>query len=88
MNASSPVKQAAILDDEDIIHTLPRPARHCDILRFMHKKGTKGSFLDGQGFILNDDTFVHRSVAAKIALRLGQVKALAAPPDLYSEDLW
>lgn len=82
------IKQTAIKDNNGKVWTLPRPNRHHHIIRYMYANGMSGSFMDGQGFILEDDTFVSREEAAKIALDCGQVETLKAPPDLYSEDLW
>jgi hypothetical protein len=82
------IKQAAIKDDTGKIWTLPRPARHNGILRYMCDSGINGSFLDGQGFILDDNSWVDRKQAAEHALATGQCLKLIAPPDLYSEDLW
>lgn len=83
------VKQAAIRDYNDIIYTLPRPARHHNIMHdemrdlpvMLRQRAT-------QGFVLEDDTFVGREEAAMIALEAGQCTKLITPPNLFSEDLW
>ncbi len=84
---------AAAVWQEGMIYSLPRPARHHDILHKLHELGLPAA-VDGpygsleQGFLLSDGTFVGRGRAAKLALAAGQVQKLTAPPELYSEDLW
>lgn len=81
------VATAAILID-GVIHTLPRPGRHHDIIRHLVRKGFKKPVVGEQGFVLTDGRFVVRELAAKIALAAGQCKELRSPPRLFSEDLW
>ena len=96
--SGSMIKQAAI-KFEDEIWTLPRPARHHNILWAMHDVlenkdpsvrpkivPAKGE----QGFVDEKGKFYNRMVAAIHAVACGQVeeKKLIAPPNLYSEDLW
>lgn len=93
----SPIKQAAIVRD-GIIWTLPRPARHHNIIWAMND-------VDGnihtsrvqqivpargaQGFVDEGGQFLSRVDAAIRAEQCGQTKKpLTAPPALYSEDLW
>jgi len=82
------IKQAAIKDSTGKIWTLPRPARHCDILHYMYESSAGETTLDDQGFLLDDGSWVNRKQAAEYALKTGQCSELVAPPDLYSEDLW
>ena len=82
------IKQAAIRLSADIIATLPRPARHKDILWKLHELGiSKIQFIDS-GFIDEEGEFLQREEAAAIALGNGQANSLHAPPGLHSEDLW
>jgi hypothetical protein len=81
------VHQAAIVDVDGNIHTLPKPARHHHILRKMYADGVE-SLITGQGFVLEDGTFVGRKEAADIALREGQTEYVKSYPSLTSEDLW
>lgn len=84
---------AAAVWQEGMIYSLPRPARHHDILHKLHALGLPAavggpySSLE-QGFLLSDGAFAGRERAAKLALATGQVQKLHAPPELYSEDLW
>jgi hypothetical protein len=87
MNKAVQIKEAAIKDENGIVHTLPRPNRHHNILNLLFEQGIK-SHLDGQGFVLDDGTWVDRVTAAQIVLQNGQCERLLSPPDLYSEDLW
>lgn len=82
------IKQAAIRLSADIIATLPRPARHKDIIWKLHELGiSKIHFID-YGFIDEEDEFLTREEAAVIALGNGQATGLHAAPGLHSEDLW
>ena len=82
------IKQAAIRLSADIIATMPRPARHKDIIWKLHELGiSKIQFID-QGFIDDNGDFLQREEAANIALSNGQATSLHAPPGLHSEDLW
>lgn len=82
------IKQAAIKDASGNIHTLPRPARHYNIMHDMRVRGIDDRPNEVQGFITEDDEFVDRKFAAEIALEAGQCVELMASPRLYSEDLW
>lgn len=86
------IKQAAIKDESGVVYTLPIPARHNDIFRVIigtkEDEANKRLHLCVQGFILDDDTFVDRVEAGKIAIEFKQIVDLKWPPQLYSEDLW
>lgn len=85
------IKQAAIKIGNDI-HTLPRPARHHDIIRALATEILLPTPIGGtQGFILDDGTFVNRVDALNVAIKSGQVKlenCHAPKTGLFSEDLW
>lgn len=82
--------QVAILH-KDIIHTMPRPKRHADVVIAMAKE-VEGKIIPAvgvQGFLTNTGRFVDRKEGAKIALATGQIKELKYQPNtLFSEDLW
>lgn len=84
------IYQAAIKYPELGVVTLPRPARHHDIIRAVHEKheiSTKGSAV--QGFITDTDEFVNRKIACQIAYGYNQIIKKHGPKDLlFSEDLW
>lgn len=81
------VVAAAVLRDKTI-YALPPPARHHHVVHYMAKRGLEQCGTDEQGFLLNDGRFAMRKAAAYLAIRNEQVKRLAHPPNLYSEDLW
>lgn len=97
MTDISAIKQAAILKDGQI-WTLPRPARHHNILWAMYdvennsnpEQRPKIIPAHGiQGFIDGSGNFLDRVESAIRAEKCRQlVKPLDAPPNLFSEDLW
>jgi len=84
------IKAAAIKKD-NIIYSLKPPARHHNILQYIHDNlniETIDIHGNNQGFLTSEDTYVTREEAAIIALVCGQIGVLETPPRLYSEDLW
>lgn len=83
---------AAAIRYKGVIHTLPRPARHADIIHQLHAEGgLEDEPVRGrdQGFVTSRGRFVNRSEAARIAIRAGQTQKLNFQPGLlFSEDLW
>jgi hypothetical protein len=82
------VAAAAILGHNGDIWSLPRPARHHHVIKFMAESGEPTPINGEQGFVLSDGRFVMRKAAAYLALKNGQIKSLKWPPNLYSEDIW
>ena len=88
------IETAAILDDEGKPWSLPRPARHSNVIHLMATSGCptpikRGEHGERQGFLLSDGTFADRVEAKRIALLTGQVtEAKMISNDLTSEDLW
>lgn len=75
----------AIQFEDGSVWTLPRPARHSDVIAARASAtGCKGS--GRQGFITSRDRFVDRVEAVNIALAAGQIRQRKAR--LFSEDLW
>lgn len=73
------------------ILSLPRPARHGDIIASMDTiMGIDGllAYPDRQGFITDTGRFVNRVEAYGIAYRSGQLLEGTRGPQLFSEDLW
>lgn len=74
--------------------SLPKPARHGDIIFARHhvdRHVTSG--LEEQGFVTNHKSFVDRKEGLRIALAAGQVKHKTGNTsgqnmELYSEDMW
>jgi len=91
------IHQAAILREGEI-WTLPRPARHHNILWAMHdvdhntNPSERPKIIEAkgeQGFITKTGRFVDRVMAFDMAVGAGQlIREPCAAPKLYSEDLW
>ena len=83
---------AAVKTSDGIIHILPRPKRHADIVHTLWEaKEYKSTIIIAkgeQGFLADDGEFYNRKSAAKIAVDSGQIQKLEYPPTLFSEDLW
>ena len=91
---SERIEQAAILLD-GTIHTLPRPARHGDVMAMHGAVNRRWALADGeQGFTTSEGRFVERDEAYRIAKAAGQIIARqdghinTNGGDLFSEDLW
>lgn len=71
---------------EGKIHSLPRPARHHDVIRKIG--GISGP--DVQGFLTESGVFLNRREALFYALEHGQIQHPSEVRScaLYSEDLW
>lgn len=70
--------------------TLPKPARHCDILTYMIECGVSTPIAgDDQGFITDEIKFIDRKQAVSHAKACGQiVEPKFQQNALFSEDLW
>jgi hypothetical protein len=80
---------AAILRGS-LVLSLPRPARHHDIIRSMtgYRIGFDPSLMI-QGFLTDEGRFMDREMAATHAVIHGQIIRLGFQPDkLFTEDLW
>lgn len=66
------------------VYSLAPPARHPDIVRHFGGFGGPTQY----GFLTNDNMFVNRLEAMKIAVSAGQLLAPSDKPELYTEDLW
>lgn len=92
LNLASRIVSAAVLHN-GIIHSMPRPNRHHNIVHAMNGDREANGLLliahGEQGFLDAGGNFLSRPDAALRAKQCGQLtKALIAPPNLYSEDLW
>jgi hypothetical protein len=79
---------AAAVQFNGVIFTIPKPARHHNIVHAMFYMGLPKLAQQEQGFLLDSGQYINRKDAAILALANGQVAELEAPPYLYSEDLW
>ena len=81
---------AVAIKVNDKIYSLPRPARHADVMLFFRIKWDDPRV---EGFLDDDNVFVDRVEAMKIAKRCNQPlidfwNDLDAAAELYSENLW
>ena len=69
--------------------SLPRPARHHNILHAMTAIGIAKGDME-QGFLTSEGEFVNRLAALQIAITCGQNPKMENAPylGLFSEDLW
>jgi len=82
------IEQAAI-KHAGLIHTVPRPGRHHDVIREMAKRGFGPDCMHNQGFVTDMGRFVGREDALAIAQQANQLIRKAGPDnELFSEDLW
>lgn len=85
------IESAAIRDIDGNVWSLPQPARHHDVIRFMRESGYTGpvSGIDQQGFILSDGRFCRRKAAYSIAKKADQLKhGTMIGSQVTTEDLW
>lgn len=85
------VKQAAIKINDNEILTLPRPARHADIIESFKIKPYNTRLVEG--FLDENDKFLTRTEALAEARRSKQTLInywddLERTTELYSENLW
>lgn len=72
----------------DLIISMPKPARHSDIINNPVFFGAKLSD-EMQGFITSEGEFLPRGAARILVIRNSQpTKSLGHPSELFSEDLW
>lgn len=84
------VVAAALLTPDGLIHTMPPPARHHDIVHRLTEAGidTMRATVE-QGFLLSNGRFCMRKAAKRVAEKAGQLLERASNLDeLYSEDVW
>ena len=87
------VTAAACLDTQNRVWSVPKPARHHDVLWYMKACGaTEKDSADSQGFKLSDGSYVDRLAASTIAKNAYQLKERMPGeydgPELFSEDIW
>ena len=82
---------AAAIKHGSLIHILPKPARHHDIIREMVLNGYDKPITGEQGFINDDGEFLDRKQALKEAEWSMQVNSdtkVGNKNHLFSEDVW
>lgn len=68
------------------LYTLPRPARHSDVIKRINEVTGDVDIVGYQGFMTSWDHFVCRKSGAQIALASGQIRQNKT--FLFSEDMW
>lgn len=88
-NRQPTIEAVAIKLECGVVMSLPRPARHHDIIREVGQtfEGKGKPIVGTQGFVLSDGAFVNRKQAVAVALRSGQLESTESS-ELFSEDLW
>lgn len=79
----------AMRDPEGNVYSLPRPARHFNLIQHVIRESGKRYVPHAwdQGFLTDDCKFLLRNAAAMHALRCGQISEI--PEVVFtSEDLW
>lgn len=81
---------AIYMKEDGIVHTLPKPNRHHNIIWMLAPTGKyKLPIFGEQGFITNTGRFVDRIEARKIAEAANQlIERARDKKQLYSEDVW
>lgn len=84
------VERAAIRTPDDVVHSLPRPARHHHVIAAIARSGAYPRRHGGeQGFVLSDGSFADRRRARLVAEQAGQLLPRdGGLAELYSEDVW
>lgn len=68
--------------------SLPKPARHHDVIQWRKKVTGKSGSGMRQGFITSRGRFVDRVIGAEIAYMGKQIPHRKPNGKLYSEDIW
>lgn len=80
---------AAAICLSGVVHTLPPPNRHHNILHKLHAEVGDRAHRADRGFVTDGGRFVGRKQGLRIAEAAGQIKEkLGCPGLLFSEDLW
>lgn len=88
MEENETIVAAAIKIGDDLIMSLPKPARHADIHSHMNYTwGTAKPFgKQTEGFLTSTGRFVDRWQARIVALRAEQITQCHS--ELYTDDVW
>jgi len=75
---------AAALRYNGTVYSISPPGQHCDVFQLMLQKGIKPPIIgEEQGFLTNEDQFVDRITAGRLAVEAKQILKLKHPPRLY-----
>jgi len=80
---------AAVRLPDGLVCSLPRPARHFNVIRSLASHGIDQQGNHEQGFLLSDGRFCRRTPARMVAEKAGQILPTAGQTkELFSEDVW
>lgn len=79
---------AAAIKQGGVVCFVPRPGRHCDVIRQMAAAGFPTPINGKQGFLTDEGQFVERRVALGIAEIAHQLLPGKGHGELFSEDVW
>lgn len=79
----------AAIKHAGMVHCVPRPGRHHDVIREMAKRGFGPECMHNQGFVTDKGHFVDRIEGLEIAKSADQIVTKTYPDwMLFSEDMW
>lgn len=82
-----PIIVAVAIRVNGLVISMPRPARHADIIKRLPKKLSAVRPSD-QGFLTDAGNFVGRDVGLDLARQAKQLLKPTTHRELFSEDLW
>jgi hypothetical protein len=82
-----PIIVSVAMKVNGLVVSMPRPARHCDIIKRLPGKLANVRPSD-QGFLTDAGNFVGREVALRLARQANQLMKPTTKSELYSEDVW
>lgn len=82
------IRAAAVRCPKGKVYWTEAPGRHNHAMAVAQVADPSLRHFDDQGFILQDETYVDRATAAKLAIEHGQIEKTKWGDILYSEDLW
>jgi hypothetical protein len=82
------VAAAICMHKNQLVFSLPKPARHCNVMMAAANLGINVLGNNEQGFLTSTGRFVRRAPARVIAHRAGQIGETIIGGTFTSEDLW
>lgn len=77
------------LEYQGALHSLPRPARHHDIIQILYQVHKEMIVPDTEGFMTSTGRYVLRKEALSIAKNANQLlPSHEHPTELFSESVW
>jgi hypothetical protein len=84
------IDRAALRTQDGKVYSLPKPARHHNVIHHMHELGISMEEIAraDQGFVTECGVWCRRAPAKRIAQKAGQLIRETHPTALFSEDVW